>query len=340
MMRRTIAGVAGVIVLILLVLGFRGCLDARKERAFKDYARDTSAIVEESNQQSEALFGLLRGDQQGGSNVDIGNNINGYRVDAARLVDRAKRLEPPDQLKTAQVQLVDTLEFRRDGMAAIATQIPTALTGKNRSQSTQKIAAQMQNFLVSDVIYSQKFLPELQDSLKAEDLLGTVQVPKSQFLPDIDWLRPVKVASEIGSLGSGGGGGGDKDKAAAPGLHGTGVTGVTVNPGGTALQAGGANTIAASGNIKFDVQIANQGENEESDVKVKVSLKAEGAKATSVEETLDSIAEGETKTVSVPLAETPPIGKPVEITVETLPVPGEEKVDNNKETYNAVFSRA
>ncbi|MBA3301096.1 MAG: hypothetical protein H0T15_04435 [Thermoleophilaceae bacterium] len=338
-MRRTIAGVAGVIVLILLVLFFRGCLDARKERAFKDYVRDSSGIVEESNQQSEALFGLLRGDQQGGSNVDIGNNINGYRVDAARLVDRAEDLDAPDELKSAQSNLVETLEFRRDGLAAIANQIPTALTGRDRSQATQRIAAQMQNFLVSDVIYSQKLLPELQDALKKEDLLGTVQAPKSQFLPDIDWLRPTKVADEVGSLGGPGGGDSAGDRPAKPGLHGTGLTGVTVNPGGTALQQGGANTLQASGNLKFDVQIANQGENEESDVKVKVSLKSDGSKATTVEETLDSLATGETKTVSVPLAEAPPIGKPVEITVEIAAVPGEKKTENNKQTYNAVFSR-
>jgi uncharacterized membrane protein len=35
-----------VLVLILLVLGVRGCLDARKERAIKDYVQDVSAVVQ------------------------------------------------------------------------------------------------------------------------------------------------------------------------------------------------------------------------------------------------------------------------------------------------------
>ena len=33
---------AGVLVLVLLVFGVRGCLDSRKERAFKDYVRDVA----------------------------------------------------------------------------------------------------------------------------------------------------------------------------------------------------------------------------------------------------------------------------------------------------------
>ena len=42
MVRRTIALVGGVLVLILLVLGVRGCLNARKESAVKDYGNDST----------------------------------------------------------------------------------------------------------------------------------------------------------------------------------------------------------------------------------------------------------------------------------------------------------
>jgi hypothetical protein len=43
--------------------------------------------------------------------------------------------------------------------------------------------------------------------------------------------------------------------------------------------------------------------------------------------------------VNVPLAETPPIGDTVDITVRVDPVPGEEKTDNNEATFTAIFSR-
>lgn len=335
--RRTIAGIGGVVILILLILGIKGCLDSQKEQQFKDFARDASAIVQESNQQSTAFFGLLRGDQQGQGPVDIGNAVNGYRVDAARFVDRAKRLDPPDEMKSSLAYLREVLEFRRDGLAAIANAIPTALGDQGRSAAAQKIAAQMQNFLTSDVVYSQKLIPAEQNALKSEGLLGTVEVPKSQFLPDIDWLRPTTVADQLGSLK--GGGGGKKTGPVKPGLHGTGLVGVTVQPAGTELSADGGNTLTASSGLKFDVQIANQGENEETGVKVQVSVKGGGGKALTAEQTLDTIAAGEQKTVSVPLTDTPPIGKPVTIDVSVEPVAGEKKTDNNKGTYQAVFSR-
>ena len=42
--------------------------------------------------------------------------------------------------------------------------------------------------------------------------------------------------------------------------------------------------------------------------------------------------------ISVPLADTPPTGEPVDIKVSIAPVPGEKKTDNNKATFAAIFS--
>ena len=56
LIRRGLALGGGLLVLILLVLGVKGCLDARKNRALSDYARDVTQIVEETDQTSKALF--------------------------------------------------------------------------------------------------------------------------------------------------------------------------------------------------------------------------------------------------------------------------------------------
>src|SRR4029079_15073424 len=45
MVRRPIAIGGAVIAFILIVLLFRGCLDARKERAMEDYLRDTNELL-------------------------------------------------------------------------------------------------------------------------------------------------------------------------------------------------------------------------------------------------------------------------------------------------------
>jgi hypothetical protein len=70
MVRRTIAFGAGLLFLILVVLLFKGCLDSRKESAINDWVRDADALVNESNQESDALFAQLEGGD-GASDVEV-----------------------------------------------------------------------------------------------------------------------------------------------------------------------------------------------------------------------------------------------------------------------------
>ena len=59
MLRRGLALGGGLILLILIVLGVKGCLDARANRELSDYARNVTQIVEETDQTSKAFFGKL-----------------------------------------------------------------------------------------------------------------------------------------------------------------------------------------------------------------------------------------------------------------------------------------
>ena len=111
-----------------------------------------------------------------------------------------------------------------------------------------------------------------------------------------------------------------------------------VSLGGVALTPGGSATVPLSGDTAFEVQVANQGENTETDVEVAITV-GSGADAIDLTGTIDSIAAGETKSVSIPLEEQPPTGQKVAIKVTVKPVPGEEKTDNNTQTYSAIFTR-
>ena len=329
-MRRLIAGGAAVVVLILLFLGVRSCVNAREERALKDYVRDVSALVGESNQLSDQLFGTLSDPGDAGE-VDIENFFNQFRNQSAQLLERLEGTDTPDELATAQRYLIETFTFRRDGIAAIADALPTALAPQDRRESTEGIAAQMQQFLTSDVIYRLRAKPRIDAVLREEGLAGEERVPESPFLPDIDWLDPTTVADRISRISTSGGG----DEAAAPGLHGNGVG--TVALGGTALTPGGSATISLSDDLAFEVQVQNQGENTETDVGVTVTV-GSGGEAIELEETLPEIAAGETQTVTLPLAERPPTGEQLPVSVEVLPVPGEEKTDNNVGEFSVIFT--
>jgi hypothetical protein len=348
LVRRAIAVGGGLLVVLLLFFGIRGCQASQKEQGFKDYVRDAEELVAESDQQSTALFDLL--ENPGNSEVDFTSNINGSKVQAEQLVDRAKNLDVPGELNGAHDRLEDTLEFRRDGLDGIARE--AAATGTDTGDSAAgaadqetspnaRIAAQMQSFLTSDVIYSQRFLPKLLGTIEDEDLAQDVPVPDTlrdpeavAFLPDISWLQPSTVGDKLAGIG----GGGDGDEPAAPGLHGTGLGSVTVTPSGTALTEGSSVQIPAAGDVSFDIEVANQGEHPEEGVEVVVEIAGSGDPI-ELSETLDAISPGESKVVNVPLAETPPIGEPVDVNVRIEPVPGEEKTDNNEASFTAIFAR-
>ena len=331
MARRGIAAGAGLLVLILLIFGVKGCLNARKEQAFKDYVKDVDSLVRESGQGRVQLFGLLQG--RGGRNqaVTIENTLNALRVQSAQLVDRANGLDPPGELSGAQRNLVESLELRRDGLAKVADALPTALGDQDRRRGTIEVIRQMQVFLASDVIYATRFVPMLDDQLRKENLRGQVRIPGSQFLPTVQWIDPTFVTDRVDAIRSGRGGG-----PASPGLHGTGLG--TVSLGSQALSPGGTATVTASADLALQVQVINQGENDESGVTVKVTL-GRGGSAQTLEGRIDSITRGQTKSVSIPVKKTPPTGQAVPITVDVQPVPGEKKTDNNKQTFSAIFTR-
>jgi len=319
-------------VLLLLVLGIKSCRDSARKDSFKSYVRDQAAIVQASGQESKALFTLFTNPGRQ-SAVQLQNAVNGYENDASQLVDRAKSTGHPDELATAQRYFVDVLTLRRDGIGVIAQSLQAALGTQGQDVAISRIAQQMETFLASDVLYARRALPNLVGPLKKEGLLGQVIVPQSRFLPDLQWVRPSVVASHIQGLRSGQGAG-----PVAPGLHGTSIVGTVMRPGGQTLSPGGATQITITAKLSFDVTIKNGGTSDERDITVTASIVGAG-KPIVREQTLPTIAAGTQKVVSIPLAATPPIGRPVSIRIDVKPVPGEKKIDNNRATYPAIFTR-
>ncbi|MBA3263153.1 MAG: hypothetical protein H0T69_11945 [Thermoleophilaceae bacterium] len=331
MVRRTIALVGGVILLILFVLLVRGCLNTRKENAVKDYANDSAELVRASKLEGDSLFKLLQGEGGTDQATAIINSLNAYRVDSSELVDRAERLDVPGDLKGAQDELLGVLELRRDGLADITDALRVALGDQDRRQGSDDVAKQMQVFLASDIVDTQRFRRALFDVLRDEGLPAP-DLPSKGFVPDIEWLQPDFVADQVNALRTGTAGGGD----AAPGLHGNGVAGVTL--GGVALAPGGSASVQLSEDLSFEIQIQNQGENTENDVTVRVTV-GDGGDATTREDTIDTIAPGEIKPVTIPLDKTPPTGQNVPVNVEVEPVAGEQKTDNNALESSVIFTR-
>jgi hypothetical protein len=328
MIRRSIGVGAAVLAIILLVVGVNGCLDARKDRAYRSYADDVRALVRSEQQVSAQLFKVLSTPSKGDP-LAVQTQLNALRVDAQQLADRVDGTDHPDELNSANNWLSVAFQFRADAIASIAEKSPTALGDKGSRPAIESIAGQMQALLASDVIYLQRALPALNAAYDERGIDETF--PGDRFLPELSWLDPDVVARRIAKVGGG------TSKAATPGLHGTGLQGVSVQPAGTDLTDQGVNRVALADQLSFDVQVQNQGESEETDVTVTITI--QDGKRITLDQDIPRIAAGGSETVSIPLTEAPATGKVSDVTVEVAPVPGEGTKDNNKNSYQVVFTK-
>ena len=297
----------------------------------EDYVRGANELIKLSQAESSQLFDILSAPTDTDQSVNRENQANALRVDSATLSDRARDLDVPDELSDANDYFVEALDLRRDGLAEVADQLPGALAQEERRNSTGRIAEMMQVFLASDVLLTARYLPQLEEALKQEEVEADVPtVEQLRFVEEIDWVSADFVADQIAGIRGTDGG------SATPGLHGNGLG--TVALGGVALTPGGSATVPLTGDIAFDVQVLNQGDSTETDVQVQLTV-GQGGDALDLEDTIPEIAAGEQKAVTIPLTDQPPTGQNVPITVRVKPVPGEEVTDNNEAEFTVIFTR-
>jgi hypothetical protein len=321
-LRRALALGAGLLILILIVLGVKGCLNARKHRALSDYARNVTQIVEETKLTSKGFFEKL--DEPGELSVtEFVAEVNADRSAMDNYESRVDSLDAPGDMGHAQEALELTYDLRGSAMTEIAEQISTALGDVGAEKATTAIARQMRKLLAGDVIYATVVRPEINRVLADNGIEGD-DVPESVFLPDeTKWLDEATVSASLASISGGGG--------ETSGIHGLGLLGTSLN--GTALVADTTTAVSLEEETpEVEVEVQNQGESTENSITVSVNVEG-GA---SVDQTISSIGAGEAQSVAIPLVPAPPSGT-VTIEVEVQPVPGEQVTSNNEATYTVEF---
>jgi hypothetical protein len=321
LLRRGLALGGGILLLILVVLGVKGCLDARKDRELSDYARNVTQIVEETDTTSKSFFAKL--DEPGGLSVtEFINQVSADRSAMDNYASRVDGLSAPGDMSHAQNALELTYELRSSAMNEIAEKMSTALGDVGAEQATKSIAMQMRKLLGSDAVYAAVVRPEINGVLAANGIEGS-DVPKSIFLADeTRWLDESEVSAALGSVSGSSGG-------SANGVHGLGLISTSVD--GTELTAESTTSVISEGTPEVEVEVANQGESTENGIDVSVSV----SDGTTLSGTIDSIGAGESETVAIPLTPAPEGEVTLEVDVAT--VPGEKVPDNNKASYTVAF---
>lgn len=327
MVRRRIAAAVGVVLLIAIVLLVNGCLKRGKQQALEGYNRSVNQVGQASESEvARPLFATLAG-AAGKSALDVGSQVDQLRMVAQQQAEHTQGMSVPSGMSAAQRNLLLALDMRVEGLTKIANLVREALGGQVQPASV-KIAGAMEIFLASDVVYSQRVVPLLQQGLTSGGIGGQATT-QSRFLPNLGWLTPATVQSKITGQAAAAG-------AVAPGTHGHSLKGVSV----------GTNTLAASPTINhvggganpaFTVMVENAGSNAETSVKVDVSVTTEG-KTLTASHLINKTEPGSTSSVDIPVNGVT-LGAASRVTVNIEAVPGETATENNKGTYIVFFGK-
>lgn len=331
LIRRGVAALGGLLLVLVVGLVIRGYLNGKRDAALRSYDQKVSTIAGDEAQISGPLFKVLTNAATTGQPA-VGDNVNSYRVQAQLEASNARALSVPSQMAGAQQNLLLALDLRAEALQTIADDVPSALGTDSAATAIDQIAAEMQALLASDVIYAERVVPLITQVL-ADQHITDQTVASSAFLPDLGWLSPQVVTQRM--LGNSGGT--TASGALKPGSHGHGLLYTAVN--GKMLNGGSAlNAIKLTPAPSFTLDVANQGANDETGVIVQ--LKIEGAAGTApliTSKTINTKSMTDVK-VTMGLTGTPPVGETVRLVAEVKPVPGEVDKTNNTQTYLANFS--
>lgn len=335
--RQAVLAIGAIVMLILIVIAFKGCLNARKDRAFQNYVSDLSAITVESKQLSDTFFGRLNPQSSpadaGTTELSFESEVAGDLGTSQGLLDRARKLDAPGDVAGAQDQIELSFELRHDALEGISGALK-GLSGDDSKKAQSALYTQMRVLSASDILYA-RAKDQIEQGLIDQGVSVADGVPDSQFLPEKpDYLDPAIVSSGFAAaVGSGGSGiAGDSGANCDSGddkVHGTQLVSATMSPSGVALVPG--TTVTATGDDSVSVEVLNSGDATEQNIDVTVSGDLSGS------ETISTIASGESQTVDIELSPTPKAGDTDDLDVDVATVCGETIDENNKASYSVTF---
>ncbi|MGH2944584.1 MAG: hypothetical protein ACRDLN_17615, partial [Solirubrobacteraceae bacterium] len=193
MVRRVAALGIGLLVVLLLVFGIRGCLNSRKEQALKDYNREVSSVVQDADANADAFFETLSAGGQ--SSTDVQSEVNQLRFRAQALTKQAESVDAPGDMRPAQRNLLLSLSLIQESMGKVAEKLPAALStdAATAEPAVRAIAGEMQSFGAADVVYNRRTAALVKQVLDENEIGGQV-IQNSSYLQNLGWLQPSTVA--------------------------------------------------------------------------------------------------------------------------------------------------
>jgi hypothetical protein len=330
MMRRRVAAGVAVVIVIVVVLVINGFLKSEKSAELKEYNHQVNALALEADSQvGQPLFAALAG-AAGKSALEVGQQVYQLRLQAQNIASRVHSLSVPGPMVSAQRALLLAADLRVEGLTKIAALVPTALGGQGK-QAASTIAGDMEILLASDVIYSQRVVPLIQQALAGEGI-SELSTSASRFVPNLGWLEPNTVLARLTGQSSSS----SQNGQPLSGHHGSALISTSVGTNTLAAEPT-INHISGGGSPTFTITVEDAGEFNESDVKVNVTVTASG-KQLKASHVINKTEPGKRVNVEIPVSGIP-LGVAAKIEAQVEPVPGETNHEGTKYSYLAIFSQ-
>ena len=317
--------IAGAIVLaVILILVVQSCRSNQKQSEYEGYVDDVSGIASASEELGGQLNTSLT--TPGITLEDLRGDVEGLRDQQEQLLRSAQELQPPGPLLEQQESLVETMQFRVNGLAGLATALAQVAQSSNAEQTGAALASQAQRLVASDIVYADAFEEPTARVLEDENI-GDVPVPGSKFVQNPEFASPNAWGLIVQRLTQSPQGGG---------LHGNGIQAVRALPGGEELSPSADNTVVASDSLAFEVVVENSGDSQETQVAVRLVIQQNPR--IRKEQQIDLINPGETETVTFRDIGNVTFSTRTTMIVTVEPVPGETNEDNNSAQYRVIFT--
>ena len=327
---RVLIILAAVVVLVLVIsLGIKSCLNTKKVGEYRDYFTAVEGILKDSDDIGNQLSDMFMKPDEA-----VRQALEG-KLDASlsaqeRLLEKAQAIKAPDQFKKENEWFVASMQIRVRGLKGLQPAVLNALDSRDNQAGAAQVSHEMLILLTSDVAYDEFFYQPAQRVLKDEDI-KEIKVPQAKFLKDAALASQQTAVTVLDRLKGG--------TEQVSGLHGVSLVGVKAKPSGMSLVADSDNSLKASDSLTFEVEVENQGEATENDVLVSLNLTAPGRPSPQkVDGRVPTIAPGERRTIELTGLAADAGGQPALLRAEVGPVAGEANTQNNVGEYRITFS--
>ncbi len=319
-----------ILIVVLLVLWVQSCQGAQKHDRYSSYMGKVSTIAHDSDQNGRKFAALMT--TPGTKLADIVAGLNGLAQLQQQNVATAEQLRPPGTLRAENTSMVQALQLTVYGLRGLSDAFRQT-SGYKVDQAAQAgtlLADQATRLTSSDVVWADFFHSPSVAVLKQEGIGGVV-VPESNFVTNTDVASSgfeTQVFLRIHGASTGGTPGG---------VHGSGIVSTVALPKNQQLSTTAENTVVASADLAFQVNVKDTGDSQE--VSIQVTLTIQKSPTPIVKHsTIELINPGQTVAVVFKDLGQPPFGVKTTVKVDVQPVPGEKNTANNSAEYPVIFS--